>query len=500
MQMTTTLRPTHKDDADLDLVLKAKQGDSDAFDILINRHYGLVYAIALSRLKNREAAEDLVQEVFLRIYLNLNQLKDEKKFMAWLTRMTRNLAMDWMRRNVSRSALLKMLPMEEALHDLPDEATKSPREAAHDKRESEKLMSIIWELPEKQRELVLMHFQEEIPKRTIAQSLGVHPSTIGRQLEQALSTMKDQFENRVERTLKKQRSTRRAVKKTVAVIAMTSALTPEAKAAIISSAVKSSGTSSVALEASTSGGLFTLIQGFVSSGVQSMATATGIKIASNIVLAGGIVAGTYIYQHSDTLFLDREAEYARLFEEGQIFEGLNQNEMQGITFEIGKPFEGIIPRGDLVKISYPGNLCEDCEILVHAEEDGTFTTAVLNKQGDMMIENLLRDSDRVFFEDTYDAGTSEFIYAQKEENGVKIYHQIKESPEFAQIYPEIRSSYDSGEASIDTVVDKALEEARRSGLYPDKTEYQEYYEKAMRKRIKEERFRTVEQIKAMKRD
>src|SRR4051794_30037792 len=76
----------------------AIDGAGQEFSDLVSRYYGLVYSIGYARLGTREAAEELAQEVFLRTYLHRESLADIRSIGAWLTRVTRNLAEDWARR------------------------------------------------------------------------------------------------------------------------------------------------------------------------------------------------------------------------------------------------------------------------------------------------------------------------------------------------------------------------------------------------------------------
>ena len=81
--------------ADADLVAAAQAGSRPAFERLVERYFGMVYAIGYARLRQRETAEDLAQEVFLRVMLSLEQLKEPRWFAPWLGRIARNLALDW---------------------------------------------------------------------------------------------------------------------------------------------------------------------------------------------------------------------------------------------------------------------------------------------------------------------------------------------------------------------------------------------------------------------
>src|SRR4051812_46879316 len=104
--------------SDSQLFDAAKRGRTEAFEELVRRYFGRVYAIAFARLNDCDEAEDLTQEVFVRVWLSLPRL-DGGQFSHWLTRVTRNLAIDWYRSTRRANRLCQMLQLEE----LPAEAS-----------------------------------------------------------------------------------------------------------------------------------------------------------------------------------------------------------------------------------------------------------------------------------------------------------------------------------------------------------------------------------------
>jgi RNA polymerase sigma-70 factor (ECF subfamily) len=77
---------------DADLILKARKGDVEAFNLLISRWEKRVFNYLLRILQNREDALDLSQDVFLKAYQNLRKLEDPQRFAAWLFRIAHNEA------------------------------------------------------------------------------------------------------------------------------------------------------------------------------------------------------------------------------------------------------------------------------------------------------------------------------------------------------------------------------------------------------------------------
>ena len=79
--------------SDVDLVKLAKGEDFDAFEELVNRHSGRIYSLLYRLLRNREDAEDLLQQTFLSAFENLVRFREEASFRTWITRIATNFAL-----------------------------------------------------------------------------------------------------------------------------------------------------------------------------------------------------------------------------------------------------------------------------------------------------------------------------------------------------------------------------------------------------------------------
>jgi RNA polymerase sigma-70 factor, ECF subfamily len=81
------------------LVAKARRGNHEAFTELVQKHSGKIYGVSLRMLKNREDAEDNVQNVLVKAYYNLNRFEGQSQFSTWLFRITINEALMKLRRH-----------------------------------------------------------------------------------------------------------------------------------------------------------------------------------------------------------------------------------------------------------------------------------------------------------------------------------------------------------------------------------------------------------------
>jgi len=85
------------------LVARARRGDPSAFEEIVRRHQDRVYNLAYRMLRNHEDAEDLTQEAFLRVFESLSRLRDDRALGAYITRVTANLCISWLRTKRRRS-------------------------------------------------------------------------------------------------------------------------------------------------------------------------------------------------------------------------------------------------------------------------------------------------------------------------------------------------------------------------------------------------------------
>jgi RNA polymerase sigma-70 factor (ECF subfamily) len=89
---------------DLDLIKSSQKGETRAFETLVTRHRGKVYAMIQNMIKNEADAWDLSQEVFLKVWRALPKFEARAKFSTWLYRITHNVVYDWLRKRKIDSA------------------------------------------------------------------------------------------------------------------------------------------------------------------------------------------------------------------------------------------------------------------------------------------------------------------------------------------------------------------------------------------------------------
>ena len=152
------------DCSQLELVDRAKAGDAEAFSRLFDIHATMVYGLAYSTLRDPSASQDIVQEVFLAAWINLQRLRNPGAFPMWLRRMTRNLAISWLRSDAYRRALAQRAS-QDAIST--EEQTHQTRERSHKVREALDTLS------PRIRDALILYYLENQSVANAAETLGI---------------------------------------------------------------------------------------------------------------------------------------------------------------------------------------------------------------------------------------------------------------------------------------------------------------------------------------
>ncbi len=177
---------------DEELACRAREGDRQAFERLIERHFGAVYALAYSRLAQSEAAEELAQEVFLRAFLFLDDTEGPLPIGPWITRSTHNIAGDWARRGQRASSLVSSVPT--GASRAGNSAGRAKIPSADGQGRNWVLRQAIFRLPLSQRDFVLLHCVEGLEAREIAERLAVPLATIQAELQRGMASLRAMLE------------------------------------------------------------------------------------------------------------------------------------------------------------------------------------------------------------------------------------------------------------------------------------------------------------------
>jgi RNA polymerase sigma-70 factor (ECF subfamily) len=157
------------------------QGDQEAFAELVQQHQGMVFSIAYHFLRDRALAEDLAQEVFLELYQSLDRIESSAHLTYWLRRVTANRCIDQGRKKARRR--------EQALEDAPEPSAPAQSQI-NDPLLLQRLQQSVAGLPEKQRMVVILRFQEGLGPAEIAEVLEMPVNTVKSTLHRSLADLR----------------------------------------------------------------------------------------------------------------------------------------------------------------------------------------------------------------------------------------------------------------------------------------------------------------------
>jgi RNA polymerase sigma factor (sigma-70 family) len=185
-------------DEDRILIERCLKGDEKAFEELLGKYRTSVYSICLRMVRNRTVAEDIAQEVFIKVFSALNRYDPTFPFSSWLNRITSNLCIDHLRREKERTISLDQ-PVggddDDLLIQIP-----APDAGPDRQMESSEMMATLEEalgsLPEHYRVIVILRHQEQLSYEEIADTLGIPLGTVKARIHRARNIIMEFFEKR----------------------------------------------------------------------------------------------------------------------------------------------------------------------------------------------------------------------------------------------------------------------------------------------------------------
>jgi RNA polymerase sigma factor (sigma-70 family) len=174
----------YSDCTDEELLRAFRRGDNRAFEAFVARHQDVVYRLALRWIQHREAAEDVVQEVFLRAWNKLRRWSFRRgKPFTWLYRTTRNVCLEF-RRRARRYHLLSA--------DFRSVCVRARMVHAEGEHEEgvQRVQRLVRNLPPRQEEVVILHVYEELRLQDVAEVLGIPVGTVKSNYHKALTNLR----------------------------------------------------------------------------------------------------------------------------------------------------------------------------------------------------------------------------------------------------------------------------------------------------------------------
>lgn len=177
------------DISDRELVTRYRQGDVSALDALIDRHQRSLYGYLVNLTGNRSDADDLFQEVWMRVIRKLSLYADQN-FGGWLMRIAHNLTIDRIRRRKPESSVDAEDARGGSLGQTLVAGGASPRGLLEDRDLGTRIAAAVEQLPPEQKEVFVMRVRAELPFREIARLQGVSINTALARMQYALNKLR----------------------------------------------------------------------------------------------------------------------------------------------------------------------------------------------------------------------------------------------------------------------------------------------------------------------
>lgn len=179
---------------DASLVSIYIKGDENALETLINRHKQKIYSFIYSKILDRDLAEDVFQDTFIKVIKTLKKgsYNEEGKFLPWVLRISHNLVIDHFRKN-SRMPKFNNTDDFNIFSVLGDSALNAEKSIIKDQVEND-VRRIIDELPDDQRQVIMMRMYRDMSFKEISEKTGVSINTALGRMRYALINMRKLIE------------------------------------------------------------------------------------------------------------------------------------------------------------------------------------------------------------------------------------------------------------------------------------------------------------------
>ena len=169
--------------------------------VLVRKHQKSVHALAWRKIGDFHSAEEITQDVFLRVYKYLPKLKDPNQFSGWLYVMTDRLCNTWLRKNKSLMESLEEVPMAEIEKTFYKHYVSEEQEKDTQTHRSELVRKLLEKLPESERTVMTLYYLGEMTAKEIGKFLGVSVNTVTSRLQRARKRLQQHEELLVQEML-----------------------------------------------------------------------------------------------------------------------------------------------------------------------------------------------------------------------------------------------------------------------------------------------------------
>lgn len=175
-----------------ELVRRSQEDDEAAFGALVNHYKRKVFHLVYSLIHDEHSADDLAQEVFIKVYLALKKFRGQSEFGTWLYRIAVNHCRDYLRKK-SRTRLFSLEDIQDPVSSLNNEAIMEEKEREEEERRAA-VHTYIQKLPEKYRVILSLRDIQGFSYEEIGAILGLSAGTVDSRLHRARKMLRKKME------------------------------------------------------------------------------------------------------------------------------------------------------------------------------------------------------------------------------------------------------------------------------------------------------------------
>lgn len=184
---------------DEELVLYIVKGKTELFSVIIDRYQSKVLSTAYNYTHDNEEAQDLTQEIFIKLYNNLQSYKSKASFSTWLYRIAVNRCIDWTRKKKLHtvSTIYDSSDDEIDIYDTITDSGGSPEEAFIKQENKVYIRKVVEDLPEIYKTVIILYYFEDFSPQEISDIIDIPKRTIETRLYRGKNLLKLRLEELV---------------------------------------------------------------------------------------------------------------------------------------------------------------------------------------------------------------------------------------------------------------------------------------------------------------
>jgi RNA polymerase sigma-70 factor (ECF subfamily) len=188
-------------ESDTDILRQVRDGDVRHYAVLVDRYKDRALTLALRFVRNREEAEELVQDAFVRAYRNLSSFRGDSAFRTWFYRILYNVCMSRVRQRARREPLLRLEDQPAMSDSIPDRDMSTALEQLEQKEIAGILSGELLKLPDKYRTALTLFYTEEMSYEEISRITGLSVGTVKTHLFRARNLLREKLVNTLQKEL-----------------------------------------------------------------------------------------------------------------------------------------------------------------------------------------------------------------------------------------------------------------------------------------------------------